>query len=135
MSVVKKTLDIVLRGAGVTFIGLIGLSAYSSKNPAGSRVLDRELKRIMFEDEESASRVLKRLRERAQVHATVSAYELCDLINFEGGYQYANRLWGWDLSDLQGAKVYRDGDIWRIKFPKVSRLDALVRSRRINYNA
>lgn len=129
MSVVKKTLDIVLRGAGVAFIGLIGLSAYSSKNPAGSRLRDRELKRILFEDEESASRVLERLREIANDHETVSFRDLCNLINFETDRPYTDYRWGWDLSDLQNAKVHRDGDIWRIKFPKVSELYPLVRTK------
>lgn len=133
MSAVKKTLDIALRGAGVTFIGLIGLNAYSVKNPQASRVISRDVKNIMFEDEASALRVLERLREIAHDYGTVSFHDLCDLINLETDYPYANRLWGWDLSDLQNAKKYRDGDIWRIKLPKVSRLHALVRSRS-NYN-
>lgn len=127
MSVVKKTLDIVLRGAGVAFIGLIGLSAYSSKNPEGARGRNRELKRIMFEDEESASRVLERLREIAHDHTTVSYRDLCGLINFETEHPYTDYRWGWDLSDLKDAKVYRDGGIWRIRFPKVSELYPLVR--------
>lgn len=129
MSVVKKTLDITLRGAGVAFFGLIGLSVYSAKNPKDTRVMDREVKRIMFEDEESASRVLKRLREIAHDHSTVSVHDLCDLINLVTDHPYADRFWGWDLSDIQNARVYRDGGIWRIKFPKVSRLDPLVRTK------
>lgn len=134
MSAVKKILDVVLRGAGVTFIGMIGLNAYSAKNPKPARVRDREVKNVMFEDEASALRVLERLREIADVYGTVSFHDLCDLINLETDHPYADRLWGWDLSDLQNARKYRDGDIWRIKLPKVSRLHALVRGR-INYNA
>lgn len=129
MSVFKKVLDITLRGAGVAFLGLIGLSAYSTKNPEGARVRNRELKHIMFEDEESASRALQRLREIAHAHTTVSFRDLTDLLNLETDHPYTDYLWGWDLSDLEDVRVYRDGDIWRIKFPKVSRLYPLVRSR------
>ena len=129
MSVVKKTLDIILRGAGVAFIGRIGLSVYSAKNPKGARVRDREVKRIMFGDEESALRALKRLREIAHIRTTASFHDLCKILNFETDHPYTDRLWGWSLSDLQDTRAYRDGDIWRISLPKVSRLDALVRLR------
>lgn len=129
MSVVKKTLDVVLRGAGVAFIGLIGLGAYSTKNPEGSRYMDRELKRIMFEDEKSASSALKRLREIAHDHETASVHDLYEILNLESDYRYADRFWGWDQSDLRAVRVYRNGNIWRIKFPKVSKLYPLVRTK------
>lgn len=128
MSVIMKVLDIILRGAGVAFFGLIGLSVYSAKNPKGARVRDRELKRIMFEDEESALRALKRLREIAHVRTTVSYFDLFDILN-PNDQPYDDRRWGWSLSDLQDVRVYRDGDIWRIKLPKVSRLYPLARKR------
>lgn len=130
MSVIMKTLDIVLRGAGAIFFGLIGLSVYSAKNPKGARVRDRELKAIMFEDEESASTTLKLLREIAHVRTTVSYFDLFDILNSETDQPYDDRRWGWSLSDLQGVRVYRDGDIWRIKLPKVSRLYPLARRKR-----
>lgn len=132
MSVVKKTLDTVLRGAGVTFIGLNGLNAYSVKNPKPARVMHREMKRITFEDEISAARALKRLREIAHIRTTVSVYDLYDILGLETDRPYTDRLWGWTLSDLQVVRVYRDGAIWRIEFPKVSRL---ARPRRKFYNA
>lgn len=109
MSVIMKTLDIVLRGAGVIFFGLIGLGVYSAKNPKGARVRDREVKAIMFEDEESASTTLKLLREIAHVRTTVSYFDLFDILNSETDQPYDDRRWGWSLSDLQDVRVYRDG--------------------------
>lgn len=132
MSAVKKTLDTILRGSGVIFIGMIGKNVYSIKNPKPARVIHRDLKRITFEDEISAARALKRLREVAHIRTTVSVYDLYDILGLETDRPYTDRLWGWTLSDLQVVRVYRDGAIWRIEFPKVSRL---ARPRRSNYNA
>lgn len=132
MSLVKKALDAVLRGAGVTFIGLIGLNAYSIKNPKPARVIHREIKRITFEDELTAARALKRMREVAHIRTTVSVYDLYDILGLETDRPYTDRLWGWTLSDLKDVRAYHDGDIWRINLPKVSRL---VRPARRFYNA
>ena len=71
----------------------------------------------------------KRLREIAHVRTTVSYFDLFDILNSETDQPYDDRRWGWSLSDLQDVRVYRDGDIWRIKLPKVSRLYPLARKR------
>lgn len=129
MSLVKKALDTVLRGAGVIFIALIGRGVYSVKNPKDARIRNRELKHITFEDEDSALRAVKRLRDIARIRKTASFYDLCETLNFESEYRYGDGLWGWTLSDLKGVRAYRDGDIWRINLPKVSRLVRPARHR------